>query len=64
MPVEDAHAELGGHLEHARVVHPLHERIMGLGGQIDQDAPVRLLAGGLDDGVERFVALSITTGEA
>ncbi len=57
VPVGDREAGFGSHVEHARFVHPLDQRIVRLRGQIDQDAAVGLLDRRLDDRVERLVAV-------
>ena len=45
------------HLEHAGFVHPSHQGLVRLGRQIDQNTATGLLHRGLDDTIERFVAV-------
>lgn len=57
MPVGDGDAEFAGHFEDTGFVHPADEGFVGLGGEIDEDAFLGVFVGGLDDGVEAFVAV-------
>ena len=52
VPVVERDAGEVGHVEHAGLVHPLHQRLVGLRRQVDQHAAAGFLGGALDDGVE------------
>ena len=62
MPVGDGHAEFAGHFEDTGFVHPADEGFVGLGGEIDEDAFLGVFIGGLDDGVEAFIAVDDDRG--
>ena len=57
MPVVQRQAREVGHVEHARFVHPAHQWVVRLRGQVHQHAALRLFDGGFDDVVERLVAV-------
>ena len=57
VPVGDGDAEFAGEFEDTGFVHPFDEGFVGLSGEIDEDAFIGVFVGGLDDGVEAFVAV-------
>ena len=57
VPVVERDAGEVGHVEHAGFVHPAHQRLLRLRRQIDEHAPAGLFDGGLDDAVQRLVAV-------
>ena len=57
MPVAHLDAELAGEVEEGRLVEPADQRLLGLGRQVDQHAPVRPVGRRLGDAVEALGAV-------